>query len=42
MKCKVKCEYLKERKLRRNDGIETTTYKCNKQNTIKERDFNGR
>ena len=42
MKCKVKCEYLKIRKLRHNDGIETTTCECNKRNTIKEHDFNRR
>ena len=37
----MECEYLKIRKLHLNDGIETTTYKCNKRNAIKERVFYG-
>lgn len=42
MKCKVKCEYLKIRKLHHNDGNETITYKCDnpKSNRFEKRSFN--
>ena len=41
MKCKVKCEYLKIRKLHHSDGNETVTYKCDnpKSNRFEKRSF---